>query len=155
MARRYWLMKSEPSCFSLEDLRGAPGGTEHWDGVRNYQARNFMRQMKAGDLALFYHSNCAEPGVVGIMRITRESYPDHTAWDRDGEHFDAKSTPENPRWFMVDVTFVEALQRAVPLAQMRAVPALGGMQLLKVGNRLSVMPLTKEEFEEIIKLSRE
>ena len=102
----YWLFKSEPEEFSIDDLRKAAGRRDHWDGVRNYQARNFMRQMKKGDQGFFYHSNCAEPGIVGVVEIAREAYPDHTAFDPKDKHYDPKSTPDKPRWFMVDVKFV-------------------------------------------------
>ena len=112
----HWLMKTEPGCFSLENLKDRPKRTEHWDGVRNYQARNFMRDgMKKGDLAFFYHSSCPEPGIAGIVEVTRPAYPDHTAWDPDGEHFDPKSSPANPIWYMVDVRYVRALKQPILL----------------------------------------
>ncbi len=149
----YWLMKSEPSAFSLDDLRRRPKRTEHWDGVRNYQARNFMRDdMQKGDLAFFYHSSCPEPGIAGIVEITRPAYPDHTAWNPDSGHFDPKSSPHNPIWYMVDVRFVSAFEQPILLERLRRQPALRGMQLLKRGSRLSVMPVTKQEWSAILKL---
>ncbi|MBE1425337.1 putative RNA-binding protein with PUA-like domain [Desulfomicrobium macestii] len=152
---KYWLMKTEPGCFSIDDLEGAPNQTSSWDGVRNFQARNFMRdQMSVGDLILFYHS-VKNPGVVGIARVTRESYPDHTAQDPGDQHFDPRSTPENPLWFMVDVQFVEKFAHPVPLGSLRGVKGLEGMELLKKGSRLSVMPVTEEEFEIVTRLGRQ
>ena len=152
---KYWLMKTEPGCFSIDDLAAAPNQTSSWDGVRNFQARNFMRdQMSVGDLILFYHS-VKNPGVVGIARVARESYPDHTAQDPGDQHFDPRSTPENPLWFMVDVQFVEKFAHPVPLGSLRGVKGLEGMELLKKGSRLSVMPVTKEEFEIVARLGRQ
>ncbi|TAN40503.1 MAG: EVE domain-containing protein [Nitrospirae bacterium] len=151
---RYWLMKSEPTVFSFDDLRARPGSTDHWEGVRNYQARNNMREMQRGDLMLFYHSNCELPGVVGIAEIVREAYPDFTAFDPASHYYDPKSLPEVPRWFMVDVKWKEAFKRTVSLREMREVPELRGMLLLRKGQRLSVMPVTKDEFEKIRSLGR-
>ena len=152
MATRYWLMKSEPGEYSLDDLKNEPDQTEHWDGVRNYQARNFMRDdMQVGDGVLFYHSG-KKPEVVGTARVVRTSYPDHTAWDPDNSHFDPKSTPHNPIWFMVDVKFASEFDTPIPLKSLRDVPALKDMTLLRRGNRLSVMPVTKKEFDTIVKL---
>ena len=142
----YWLFKSEPNCYSIDDL--ARDKTEHWDGIRNYQARNFMRdQCQVGDQIIFYHSSCAEPGAVGICEVSREAYPDHTAWDPASDHPDPKSTRDNPRWLMVDVTFKAKFKTTVSLKDMRSIPALSEMQLLKKGNRLSLFPITKSEFE--------
>lgn len=152
---KYWLMKTEPGCFSIDDLAAAPGQTSSWDGVRNFQARNFMRdQMSLGDLILFYHS-VKNPGVVGIARVVRESYPDHTAFNPEDQHFDPRSTPENPLWFMVDVQFVEKFLHPVPLGSLRGVKGLEGMELLKKGSRLSVMPVTEEEFGIVTRLGRQ
>jgi len=152
MATRYWLMKSEPGEYSLDDLKNEPDQTEHWDGVRNYQARNFMRDdMQVGDGVLFYHSG-KKPEVVGIARVVRTSYPDHTAWDPDNSHFDPKSSPEKPIWFMVDVKFESEFGTSIPLKSLRDVPALKDMTLLRRGNRLSVMPVTKKEFDTILKI---
>jgi len=147
----HWLMKSEPEEFSIGALERA--GTEQWDGVRNYQARNFIRRMAVGDLAFFYHSNCPEPGIVGIMRISSEAYPDPTAFDPEDKHYDPKSDPGNPRWFLVDVTFERRLRRLVSLAELKEhAEALSGLPLLRRGNRLSVMPVTKEQWKYILRL---
>ena len=147
----YWLMKSEPEEFSIDDLRSRPKKTEPWDGVRNYQARNFMRdQMKKGDLVLFYHSNCEVPGVVGIAKVVREGYPDPTAFDPEDKHYDPKSDPENPRWFLVDVQYVRRTKRTIPLAELKANPALEGMALVRKGNRLSVMPVEPGHWEAVL-----
>ena len=149
----YWLMKSEPSEFSIDDLKNRPGKTEPWDGVRNYQARNMMRdEMKKGDLAFFYHSNCEEPGIVGIMTINKEGYPDHTAFDPDDKHFDPKSDPDKPRWFYVDVKYKRKLKRTIPLAELKQHQRLKDMKLLQKGNRLSIMPVSKKEWDYIIGL---
>lgn len=149
----YWLFKSEPSSFSLEDLKNRPGATEHWDGVRNYQARNFLRdQVQAGDLVLFYHSNIAEPAVVGIAEVVRAGYPDFTAFDPESKYFDPGSNPEKPVWYMVDVKFVRELPRPVTLAELKTVPDLSGMALLN-RSRLSIQPVRKEEWDRILKLA--
>ncbi len=149
---KYWLVKSEPDVFGIDDLRRK--GTEHWDGVRNYQARNLMRdEMKKGDRVLFYHSNAKPPGVAGLAEVVREAYPDHTSWDPKSKYFDEKSTPENPRWFMVDVGYVETFPRLVPLDELRHHPKLAGMALLN-NSRLSVQPVTRTEFDHIVKLAR-
>ena len=151
----YWLMKSEPDAFGIDDLAARPGQTEPWDGVRNYQARNMMRdEMKVGDQAFFYHSNCDEPGIVGIMEVVRQGYPDHTAFDPEHKYFDPKSDPENPRWFLVDVRYVRRLRRNIPLAELKdyADGPLEGMALLRRGNRLLVMPVAPEHWELILAL---
>ena len=149
----YWLMKSEPGEFSIDDLKQRPGRTEPWDGVRNYQARNMLRDaMAPGDLAFFYHSNCDEPGIVGIMRIASRGYPDPTAFDPDDKHHDPKSDPDQPRWYLVDVTFRRKLKRTITLAELKQHKALRGMQLLQKGNRLSVMPVTRKEWDAILAL---
>lgn len=151
MSRKYWLMKSEPQVFSLVDLKDEPNSTACWDGVRNYQARNFMReQMKIGDLVLFYHSNCDEPGVAGIAEVVKEGYPDHTAWDPESKYFDPRSTPDNPRWFMVDVMWKQALKRTVTLKEMKETPELEGMRVIQRGQRLSVQPVEKAHFDKIV-----
>lgn len=150
----YWLMKSEPTEFGIDDLAERPGQTEHWDGVRNYQARNMMRdQMKVGDGVLFYHSNCDVPGIVGMAEIAREAYPDFTAFDPDHPHYDAASMPENPRWLMVDVRFLCKFDRTVTLAELKDRPELEGLALIRRGNRLSVMPVTQTHWEFILSLS--
>jgi len=152
MAKRYWLMKSEPNTYSIDDL--ARDGRTHWDGVRNYQARNFMRdQMKVGDEVLFYHSNAEPPGVVGIARVVREGYPDHTARDPKSKYFDPKASDEDPRWFMVDVEFVEKFGEIVPLDTLKATPGLENMLVTKK-SRLSVQPVTESEFEIVRRLGR-
>ncbi len=144
---KYWLMKSEPSCFSIDDLKASPKETTCWDGVRNYQARNFMRDdMHVGDLVFFYHSNCAPPGIAGIAKVVREAYPDDTAFDPESEHPDLTSSPTNPRWFMVDVQFVEKFDHVISLAILKQHVALSRMLLLRKGNRLSVLPVTPEEW---------
>ncbi|NJD57196.1 MAG: EVE domain-containing protein [Nitrospirae bacterium] len=148
---KYWLMKSEPTVFSFEDLKKKPRSTDHWEGVRNYQARNYMKEeMRKGDKVLFYHSNCEVPGVVGIAVISREAYPDFFSWDPKSRYYDPKSTPENPRWFMVDVTWEKAFRHVVTLEDLRAYPGLRGMKVLQRGQRLSVMPVTKEEFDMVV-----
>ncbi len=150
--KQYWLMKSEPDAYSIDDLKR--DRTEHWDGIRNYQARNFMmKDMKPGDEILFYHSSCKVPGVVGLARVCKEAYPDFTAWNPDSKYYDPKSTPEKPRWYMVDVEFVKKFPEVISLNQIRQTPALEGMKLLQKGNRLSIMPLNKHEFQTICKLA--
>ena len=149
----YWLMKSEPTAFSIDDLKSMPNQTEHWDGVRNYQARNMMRdQMKVGDQVFFYHSNCKVPGIVGIMEVVREGYPDFTAFDPQSKYFDPKSDPENPRWIMVDIKYIRHTRRVIPLAELRDCEALENMQLVRKGNRLSIMPVSAEEWATILQL---
>ncbi len=152
---KYWLMKSEPSVFGIEDLRKAPKKRSAWDGVRNYQVRNMMRDdMRIGDLAFFYHSSCDEPGIYGIIRIVKEGYPDHTAFDPTNDHFDAKSKPDNPTWYMVDVEFVEQFKRPVTLDRLRAnAETLNELLILKRGNRLSVTPIKNGEWQRIVELS--
>lgn len=150
----FWLMKTEPAEFSIEDLKRRPQRTEPWDGVRNYQARNFMRDhMKVGDMALLYHSG-KTPAVVGVMRIVRPAYPDSTAWEPGNKHHDAKSTPEHPVWFQVDVRLEEEFAHPIPLSELRKVPELKDMMLLRKGVRLSVQPVSREEFEIIVSLGR-
>jgi len=147
-------MKSEPEEFSIDDLKTRPNQTEHWDGVRNYQARNFMRDdMKKGDLVFFYHSNCDIPGIVGIAKVSREGYPDHTAFDPKDKHYDPKSDPGNPRWIMVDVKYVKRFKNTVALTDLKQHKALKDMRLLQKGNRLSVMPVNKKEWNYILKLA--
>lgn len=149
---RYWLFKSEPDAFSFEQLRSEK--VTPWSGVRNYQARNNMLEMRVGDLGFFYHSSCAEPGAVGICRVVREGYPDFTAFEKGGEYYDPRSTPEKPMWQMVDVEYVEPLEHPVTLARMRAEPRLLGMQLLKKGSRLSVQPVMPHEWKIVLELSK-
>ena len=155
-ARKYWLLKTEPSSYSIDDLQQEPDQTTFWDGVRNYQARNFMRdEMSIGDLAIFYHSNAKPAAAVGIVRIVAEAYPDPTSWDPRNKHFDEKSTPQNPRWFMVDVKFVARFPQPIPLETLREVKALQDMELLRKGSRLSVQPVRKKEFDAITRLAEQ
>jgi predicted RNA-binding protein with PUA-like domain len=151
----YWLMKSEPNEYSIDDLATEAKGYEHWDGVRNYQARNFMRQMRLGDKVFFYHSNTKVPGIVGIAEVVREAYPDHTQFDPENSHYDPKSKPENPRWDMVDVKFVRKLDRVIPLTELKSRPELMDMPLVRKGNRLSVMPVTPEQWDFILSLEKQ
>ena len=153
---KYWLLKSEPDVFSLEDLKNCSNQTEPWDGIRNYQARNLMRdEMKVGDQAFFYHSRQAEPAIVGTVKVVREAYPDHTSWDSSSKYFDEKSSPENPRWLMVDVQFESEFSRPVTLKELRSVPELKEMFLLRKGMRLSVQPVTEEEFQMILAIAND
>ena len=149
----YWLMKSEPDVFGIEYLVKRPDKTEPWDGVRNYQARNMMRDdMKKGDLAFLYHSNCKEPGIAGIMKIVREGYPDHTAFDAKEKYFDPKSDPDKPRWYMVDVRHVRTLKRTITLTELKSHPELSDLPLVRRGNRLSVMPISNTHWNFILSL---
>jgi predicted RNA-binding protein with PUA-like domain len=150
----YWLIKSEPGTFSIDDLAARPNRTEHWDGVRNYQARNMMRdRMKAGDQVFFYHSNAAPPGIVAIAEVVREGYPDFTAFDPESKHYDPKSDPDNPRWYMVDIRLVRRLRRMITLTELkRHEHALGDFALLRRGNRLSIMPVTPAQWALISRL---
>jgi predicted RNA-binding protein with PUA-like domain len=150
----YWLFKSEPGEFGIDDLEHRPGRVEPWDGVRNYQARNLIRdQMRVGDLGFFYHSSCAEPGIVGVVRVASAAYPDPTQFVPGHRHQDPASDPANPRWWLVDVALERRLARSVSLAELRGHPELAGMPLLRKGNRLSVMPVTAEEWEFILRLA--
>ena len=145
----FWLMKSEPDDYSIDDLKRDK--REPWDGIRNYQARNMMRDdMRVGDKVFFYHSNCKEPGVVGIAKVASKPYPDPTQFDPDAKYYDAKSDPENPRWILVDVAFVKKLKRTITLAEIKARPELGDMILTRKGNRLSITPVTQDEWEIIL-----
>jgi predicted RNA-binding protein with PUA-like domain len=154
---KHWLMKSEPDTFSIDDLARSPRETTFWDGVRNYQARGFMRdEMRIGDLAFFYHSNCEEPGIVGIVKIVKEGYPDRTAFDPRDKHYDADSDPDAPRWYMVDVRFERKLRAPITLATLRehADGALKGLALLKRGNRLSITPVSTAHWKFILSLEQ-
>jgi predicted RNA-binding protein with PUA-like domain len=150
----YWLIKSEPDAFSIDDLKNCPGRTDHWDGIRNYQARNFIRDaMSKGDLALFYHSSCAKPGVVGICEIVSAAYPDHTAFDPASKYFDPGSDPEDPRWLMMDVRYKRKLKRLISLEEIKQhAERLDGLPLIRRGNRLSIMPVDKAHWDLIISL---
>jgi predicted RNA-binding protein with PUA-like domain len=147
----YWLMKSEPDVFSIEDLKARPKSTEHWDGVRNYQARNMMRdQMETGDKIFFYHSSCPQPGIVGIAEVVREAYSDDSAQNPESRYYDPKASPEDPRWVMVDVKFVRKLTRLITLSEIKSEPALQKMALVKKGSRLSIMAVSKEEWQQVL-----
>lgn len=148
----YWLLKSEPTCFSIQDLAKRPQQIEPWDGVRNYQARNFLQAMKKGDLAFFYHSSCPKPGIVGIIKIASTAYPDKTALDVQDHHYDPKSTVAKPRWVSVDVQLLKIFKSFISLEELKSHTFLKGMRLLKKGNRLSVMPLTPHEWQHIMAL---
>lgn len=150
MARRYWLMKSEPCVYSIDDLER--DGVSDWRGVRNYEARNFMKAMAAGDRAFFYHSNAEPPGVAGIAEVCRTAYPDPTQFDPKSEYFEPRATKDSPVWFHVDVKFVERLPRLVAVDELRAVPELEGMLLFKRG-RLSVQPVTPGQWDRIVRLA--
>jgi predicted RNA-binding protein with PUA-like domain len=147
----YWLVKSEPGTFSIDDL--ARKVVEHWDGVRSYMARNNLMAMKVGDLALFHHSSADPPGVAGICEVVREAYPDHTQFDPESKYFDSKATPENPRWFMPDVKFVRKFPRFVPIKEIRETPGLQDMALVQRGMRLSVQPVTEKEWQIVCDLA--
>lgn len=150
--KKYWLVKSEPRVFSIDDLMQSPEQTTSWDGIRNYQARNFIRdEMKTGDGVIFYHSG-KTPSVVGIARVVKESYPDHTALDSQSKYFDPKSTPENPIWYMVDIRFEKKFSNPVTLKELRQTQGLEKMMLLKKGIRLSVQPVTKDQFDIIFSM---
>ncbi len=147
----YWLMKSEPDTYSIDDLER--DGREPWDGIRNYQARNMMRDdMKVGDKVFFYHSNCKEPGIVGIMTVASKPYPDATQFDPDSNYYDAKSNADDPRWCLVDVKFLRKTKRNITLTEMKAHPGLDDMILTRRGNRLSVMPVDKAHWDIILSL---
>jgi len=147
----YWLMKSEPSAYSIDDLKRE--GQTHWDGIRNYQARNYMREMQLGDEAFFYHSNCKPPGIVGTMKVITTVYTDHTAFDPQDVHFDPKSKKDQPRWEMVDLAYGATFPKILSLAALRAEPSLEGLVILRKGNRLSITPLSEAEWQSILKLA--
>lgn len=149
---RYWLLKTEPSAYSFDQLRS--DGTTRWTGVRNFQARNNMMEMRLGDLALFYHSSIAEPAAMGICEVVREAYPDFTQFDRSSEYCDGRAKPDKPIWYMVDVAFRKALSHPVTLARMRDEPRLVGMALLKRGQRLSVQPVMPHEWKIVLELAK-
>lgn len=150
----YWLMKNEPEAFSIDDL--ARVQIEPWDGIRNYQVRNFMRDdMAIGDLAFFYHSSCKVPGIVGMMEIVSDAYPDHTAWDPEAYYFDPKSDSENPTWLMVDVRFVRKFSEPITLKILRSHQHLSDMRILQRGNRLSVTPLSQEHWNYILSIAQD
>lgn len=147
---RYWLMKSEPTTYSIDHLKKEKKTS--WEGVRNYQARNFMQEMRTSDLVLFYHSNTTEPGVMGIGKICKEAYPDHTQWDKKSDYYDPKATKENPRWFMPDVCFVKKFSTPVTLTTLKSSPFFKDMLVTQRGSRLSVQPVSKKHFDKIVSL---
>ena len=153
MAHRYWLMKSEPRAFSIQDLRKVRNQTTSWDGVRNFQARNFMRTMKKGDRVLFYHSSADPPAVMGIAEVVTEAYPDDTAFDPQDIHYDPRSTPARPLWDMVDIKLVRVFRSPIPLDRLRQEPGLKRMELLRKGSRLSVQPVRPEEWKIVLELA--
>lgn len=153
-ARRYWLMKSEPGAFSIEDLKESKNSTAYWDGVRNYQARNFLRdEIKTGDGVLFYHSNIARPAIVGLAEVVREGYPDHTALDPNSDHYDPKATKDNPRWYMVDIRFLAHLPEPLDRKALGHHPVLSNMEVMKKGSRLSVQPVTPDQWQAVLEAS--
>ncbi|WP_447965818.1 EVE domain-containing protein [Nitrospira sp. Ecomares 2.1] len=147
---QYWLFKSEPTTFSIDDLVKSPRQTTCWEGVRNYQARNFLKSMNVGDLGFFYHSNTDPPAIVGIIEVVKAAYPDSFAFDSRSRYFDPRSTLESPRWFLVDVRFVKKFPQALPLDQLRAIKGLGNMELLRKGSRLSVQPVRPDEWQRVL-----
>lgn len=154
-AKSYWLVKSEPTCFSIQDLAASPNRTTSWSGVRNFQARNYMRdQMKLGDGVLFYHSGADPPAVAGTAVVAREAYPDHTAWDKRDEHHDSKASPDNPIWQMVDIRLDQIFAVPLPLDLLKRTPALVGLELLRRGSRLSVQPVSKDHFHAVLALAK-
>ncbi len=153
-APQYWLMKSEPSAFSIDDLQCAPARTTCWDGVRNYQARNYMRAMRRGDQVLLHHSHADPPAVVGVAEVVREAYPDPTAFDRKDKHFDPKSNPAKPTWDMVEIRLVRKFAHPIPLDLLKRAPGLTRMELLRRGSRLSVQPVRPDEWKIVLKLAQ-
>jgi predicted RNA-binding protein with PUA-like domain len=150
---KYWLLKSEPESFSIDDLAKVPKKTTCWDGVRNYQARNFMREMEIGDQVFFYHSSTDRPCIVGVAEVVKKAYPDHTALDPNHHHYDPKATPSNPIWEMVDIKLVSKFVQPITLDDLRHVAGLEKMELLRKGSRLSVQPVSAEEWKIVIKLA--
>ncbi|GIU10441.1 EVE domain-containing protein [Shewanella morhuae] len=151
----YWLMKSEPDEFSIDDLMACPNQTEAWHGIRNYQARNFMRDMmQIGDQAFFYHSSCKVPGIVGIAEVVTRPYPDSSAFNPNSKYFDPKSDPAQPRWVSVDIRFVEKFNDIIPLSLIKTLPQLADMYLVSKGSRLSIQPVTAEQWHAVLMLTR-
>lgn len=148
----YWLMKTEPDCYSIDDLKRQKVGT--WDGVRNFQARNFIKEMKVGDQVFIYHSSAKTIGIVGLAEVARDAYPDKTAFDKKAEHFDPKSKKDKPTWFVVDLKFVKKFESCFELSDIKKVPSLHTMKILQKGSRLSVTPVSKKEFDTIIKIQK-
>lgn len=150
----YWLLKSEPTSFSINKLSSLPHQKDIWDGVRNYQARNFLKLMKVGDLAFFYHSSCDIPGIVGIVKITRANIVDPTQFDSKSDYYDPKSTSDNPRWITIEVTYVDKIDPMIPLTKLKTLKKLNDWALLKQGNRLSVLPVTPIQWQTIIAITK-
>lgn len=152
----YWLFKSEPDCFSIDHLKNAKSSIAPWDGVRNYQARNYLRdQVKAGDLVLFHYSSVDPPGIAGVCEVVKAGYPDHTAQDPKSDHYDPKSTKTNPIWFMVDVKFIRKFKELIPLSKLKETVGLEKMMLTQKGSRLSIQPVTAQEWKIVNKLAGE
>ena len=152
---QYWLFKTEPDAFSIDDLAARPNQTEHWDGIRNYQARNFLRdQVKQGDKVFIYHSSCKEVGIAGLAEVVKEAYPDHTQFDPESHYYNPKSSPENPRWVMVDVKFIEKFPDVLALKKIKTMPEISEVGLVKKGHRLSIMPVNEQEFSALLAASR-
>ena len=155
MAKKYWLFKSEPGCYSIEDLKNKPNSTDSWDGVRNYQARNMLRDdIKKGDEVFFYYSNSKPMGIAGICSVVKNGYPDHTAEDPNGEHFDPKHIESKPLWYMVDVKFKKKFSRVITLKELKETPGLEHMVVTQRGSRLSIQPVTSKEWEIILNLTK-
>ncbi len=153
---RYWLFKTEPSAFSIDDLAAMPEQTEHWDGIRNYQARNFLRdEVKKGDKVFIYHSSCKEVGIVGLADVVRESYADHTQFNPESKYYDPKSNPDNPRWVMVDIKMLEKFPNLLSLSKIKSNSAIIELGLVKKGHRLSIMPVVQAEAEVLLKQIKE
>ncbi len=154
MSRRYWLFKSEPDCFSIDDLRRSKDGVSGWEGVRNYQARNILRdEVKKGDGVLFYHSSTDPTGIAGVAEVVRKGYPDQTARDAESDYFDPKATRDDPRWYMVDIKFKRKFSQLIPLSELKRTPGLEDMMVTKRGQRLSIQPVKPEEWEIIMKIA--
>ncbi|MGS2719530.1 EVE domain-containing protein [Paraglaciecola aestuariivivens] len=149
---KYWLFKTEPEAFSIDDLRTKAGQTEHWDGIRNYQARNFIRdQVALGDQVFIYHSSCKNVGIAGLAEVCKEAYPDHTQFDPESKYYDPKSSPDAPRWYMVDIKFKQQFKQVLALKTIKQMPEIEQIGLVKKGHRLSIMPVEKTEFEHLLK----
>jgi predicted RNA-binding protein with PUA-like domain len=148
----YWLFKSEPDAFSIDDLANMPKQTEHWDGIRNYQARNFLRdQVKLGDLVFIYHSSCKDVGIVGLAEVVKGGYVDHTQFDPEAKYYDPKSTADKPRWYMVDIQFKQKFSKILPLKTIKSMDDIREIGLVKKGHRLSIMPVLQTEFDTLLK----
>lgn len=148
---QYWLFKSEPDAFSIDDLAAKPNQTEHWDGIRNYQARNYLRdEVKVGDQLFFYHSSCQDVGIAGVAEVVKAAYPDHTQFNPESKYYDPKASLDNPRWVMVDVKFKQKFARVLPLAKIKSMPQIREIGLVKKGHRLSIMPVIESEFKALL-----